>query len=91
MKLVLFACGPCDFTTRALALPMRDVELALARHLAGQWGDIGADLEEANRKAVASGGDICSVHASSDGTWFSLTTTTTDPRRTVVRVVGETD
>lgn len=51
-----------------------DVERALGKHMRRDWGDCGEDDIAANRRSLAEGGRILSVHQTSVGVKFWIVT-----------------
>ena len=64
-----FAAGQMVITPAALdALTRRDIDVALQRHLGGDWGEVcDADRQE-NELALTQGFRLFSVYRASDGT-----------------------
>jgi hypothetical protein len=70
-----FQTGNVIFTTEALRrLPTEDVYHALARHRAGDWGDIATDGARRNDRALIDGKRICSVYQVHIATEFWIIT-----------------
>ncbi len=69
-----FPLGPCHITPGALAeLSHDDVQLALARHVGGDWGDVCDDDKQANDNALC-GGRLFSVYHTTAGVKFWIIT-----------------
>lgn len=51
-----------------------DVAKALARHAAGDWGDVCAEDKETNDAALSGGGQLLSDYTAMDGTKFWIIT-----------------
>jgi len=70
-----FPPGQLVITTNAQAqLPEADVRRAIARHLAGDWGDCSPDDREANDLALLDGARLFSVYDTADGQRFWIIT-----------------
>lgn len=70
-----FSPGRIFITRAALqVLPSFEVFSALARHLAGDWGEVGEEDWQANEAALVRGERILSVYKTSDGTKFWIIT-----------------
>ena len=66
-----FSPGRIFITRAALAvLPSFEMSCALARHLAGDWGEVDREDWQANDVALVRGERILSVYKTSDGTKF---------------------
>jgi hypothetical protein len=71
---IKFAPGRLLATPGAMALPPEDVQAALARHLQGDWGDVGQEDAQANEDALLSGERLLSVYHTRDRTKFYIIT-----------------
>jgi hypothetical protein len=70
-----FRLGHIVSTPNALSqLTQDDILLAIRRHQAGDWGDVGAHDREANDQALTEGTRILSVYHAVNGTKFWLIT-----------------
>jgi len=70
-----FPPGQLVITTNAQAqLPEADVRRAIARHLAGDWGDCSPEDREANDLALLDGSRLLSVYHTDDGRKFWIIT-----------------
>ena len=70
-----FPAGTIMITQGALAeLTWEDVSEALARHISGDWGDLGETYWIRNNHAVARGGCLLSRYVTPSGTSFWITT-----------------
>lgn len=70
-----FSPGTILATPNALSqLPQSEIQWALARHLAGDWGNCCLEDAEANDAALKSGGRLLSVYHSSDQIKFWIIT-----------------
>lgn len=67
--------GQIVATPNALArITQADITLALARHVVGDWGDLGAEDKEVNNQALAEGMRILSSYQAANGTKFWIIT-----------------
>jgi hypothetical protein len=70
-----FKLGHIVSTPNALSqLTQDDILLAIQRHQAGDWGNVGAHDREANDQALVEGARILSVYHAANGTKFWLIT-----------------
>ena len=70
-----FALGEVVATAHAMAtLPSIDMQLALQRHVTGDWGKVGKEDREANEQALLNGTRLLSVYESSKGVKFWIIT-----------------
>ena len=69
-----FPLGRVLFTRGAMTLPAGDVKAALARHRAGDWGELTPADARANDRAVEQGGAISSAYRAADGRAFWVVT-----------------
>ncbi len=70
-----FGLGQMVITAGALAaLSHEDVLAALARHAAGDWGELDPEDREANDRALREGGRLVSVYRSSQSVKFYIIT-----------------
>jgi hypothetical protein len=70
-----FRLGHIVSTPNALhQLTQDDILLAIQRHQAGDWGDVGAHDRVANDQALVEGTRILSVYQAANGTKFWLIT-----------------
>jgi len=70
-----FASGQLVITTNAHAqLSETDVQQAVGRHLAGDWGDCSPEDREANDLALLDGSRLFSVYHTEDGRKFWIIT-----------------
>jgi len=51
-----------------------DIQIALQRHMAGDWGDLDADDKQTNDLALKSGERLLSAYQSATGTKFWIIT-----------------
>jgi hypothetical protein len=79
---LLIPAAPCFHpgqlvSTRGVeeTLCFREVCVALARHLTGDWGEVDADIVEANEQGLSNSGPLASKYQSDQGTEFSFLTT----------------
>ena len=73
--LARFRLGRILTTTNALArLNNDDILLAIQRHQAGDWGDVGPSDREANDRALQEGTRLLSIYYSSQGLKFWIIT-----------------
>jgi hypothetical protein len=71
----LFVAGSLHATANATrAIPSGEMLAALARHLNGDWGDVGPDDWRANDRAVIDGSRIFSTYQTADGLKFWVIT-----------------
>ncbi|MCI0620629.1 MAG: hypothetical protein L0387_02985 [Acidobacteria bacterium] len=64
----LFAPGRVSATAKAATvLRCEDLVLAMARHLAGDWGEVDAEVWERNEAHLKAGGRLSSRYTSADG------------------------
>jgi hypothetical protein len=67
--------GQVVATTHALAdLSFANIHAALARHRAGDWGEVCPEDRAANEEALVSGGRLLSVYRAENGTKFWIIT-----------------
>jgi hypothetical protein len=64
----------CITPAAAKAVPAEEVLRAIARHAAGDWGDLDASDTQANETALQHGGRLFSVYAASTGQKFYVIT-----------------
>ena len=70
-----FEPGQFVITAAALdALPRPDIDMALRRHLDGDWGDVCEDDRKENELSLAQGLRLFSVYRASNGTKFWVIT-----------------
>ena len=76
--------GQIVATPNALAhITQADITVALARHVVGDWGDLGAEDKQVNDQAVVDGMRILSAYQAANGTKFWIITEA-DRRTTTV-------
>lgn len=59
------------------AVPSLDMDAAVGRHVAGDWGHASTALREQNDQARRDGGRLLSVHRTSTGVTFLVTSDAT--------------
>ena len=64
----------CITAAAAKAVPPDEVVKALARHAAGDWGDLDAHDRAANEQALREGGRLLSVYQTAEGCRFYVIT-----------------
>lgn len=70
-----FSLGEVVATAHAMAvLPSPDMQLALQRHVVGDWGDVGKEDRQANEQALLKGTRLLSIYGSSKGVKFWIIT-----------------
>jgi len=70
-----FRLGPVLATPTVLEyVNQTDILAALARHVTGDWGELDADDQRANDRAVKTGERILSVYRAANGTKFWVIT-----------------
>lgn len=70
-----FALGQIVATAQAMAILTReDIQLALERHVRGDWGNLGKEDLRANEQALLDGARLLSVYESSAGEPFWIIT-----------------
>ncbi|MHB9009165.1 MAG: hypothetical protein ACYDC1_19825 [Limisphaerales bacterium] len=70
-----FALGTlCITPTAATAIPAPEVLVALAHHVAGDWGRLSPDDWLENERALVTGGRLMSVYDAADGRSFYVIT-----------------
>lgn len=70
-----FSLGQVVATAQAMAtLANTDMQLALQRHVTGDWGDVGKEDREANEQALLNGTRLLSIYRSSKGVKFWIIT-----------------
>jgi hypothetical protein len=70
-----FPLGRVVITTNALeAVPADQAQRALARHAAGDWGELCDDDRELNDGSLRDGGRLFSAYRAGDGTRFWVIT-----------------
>ncbi len=70
-----FAPGTILVTTRAQEqLPQYELQRALARHIAGDWGDCAREDADANEAALQNGDRLLSVYHTADHIKFWIIT-----------------
>ena len=70
-----FRMGRIVSTPNALqSLTSDDIHIAIARHQAGDWGDLDAEDCQANDQALVNGARILSVYHAANGTTFWIIT-----------------
>jgi len=70
-----FAFGRIVATPNALSkIPNEEILAALARHVRGDWGDLGKEDRDANEQALIDGGRLFSRYWSSSGIKFWVIT-----------------
>ena len=70
-----FALGEVVATAHAMAtLTNIDMQLALQRHVTGDWGKVGKEDRAANEQALLNGTRLLSVYESSKGVRFWIIT-----------------
>lgn len=69
-----FSLGAIVATFGAQAIPRDEVGAALARHAAGDWGDVCEDDRQANETALQNGTRLLSVYRARAGTRFWVIT-----------------
>jgi hypothetical protein len=75
MSTMRFGLGRTVITANALAvLPDHEVGNALARHVSGDWGDVGEEDRLANEEALRDGTRLLSVYRSATGIRFWIIT-----------------
>ncbi len=80
-----FSLGDMAITHGAItSLDQASVKLALARHAAGDWGNLNADDRRANEEALASGGRLVSIYKTASGVKFYIITEADRSRTTVL-------
>lgn len=85
----LFPLGRIFATPGALAvLGPEDILLALHRHAAGDWGDVGEEDKKANQAALKDGARLLSAYVSRAGVSFWVITEA-DRSVTTVLLPGE--
>lgn len=71
----LFSLGSVVITATANeCLDSSEVQIAIRRHLGGDWGELDAEDIEANERALANCGRILSSYKASDGIAFWVIT-----------------
>lgn len=72
---ISFPLGQVVITPSAMdAIPPPEVQAALARHAAGDWGDIGEDDRRENELSLRQGLRLLSVYQRKQGTRFWIIT-----------------
>ena len=75
MKRPKFALGEVVATAQAMAtLTSVDMELALQRHVTGDWGKVGKEDRQANERALLTSDRLLSSYQSSSGVKFWIIT-----------------
>jgi hypothetical protein len=70
-----FLLGQIVATAHAMAsLDNFDVQLALQRHIQGDWGEVGKEDRAANEQALLNGARLLSIYRSSKGVKFYVIT-----------------
>lgn len=70
-----FALGEVVATAQAMAtLTAADIQLALQRHVTGDWGKIGKEDRQANERALLNSSRLLSIYQSSTGEKFWIIT-----------------
>ncbi|MGA3266522.1 MAG: hypothetical protein ABSE16_06850 [Verrucomicrobiota bacterium] len=69
-------------------LTQSDILVAIGRHQAGDWGDVGEDDRTRNERALAEGGRLWSVYHAGSGVKFWLITEA-DRNHTTVLLPGD--
>ena len=69
-----FPLGRVLMTPAAMSLAAGDVQAALVRHRAGDWGNLSPADARANDRALEQGGAISSAYRAADGTEFWVIT-----------------
>lgn len=70
-----FALGQIVATAQAMAtLTMKDIQLALQRHVSGDWGEVGKEDRTANEQSLLDGARLLSAYESSAGMKFWIIT-----------------
>ena len=70
-----FPLGQIVATAHAMAtLPGPDMQLALHRHVTGDWGKVGKEDRQANEQALLNGTRLLSIYESSKGVKFWIIT-----------------
>ena len=70
-----FPLGRLVATTNALRhLSAEDIQLALRRHLTGDWGDLDEHDRQENERALILGNRLLSVYRGANGTRFYIIT-----------------
>jgi hypothetical protein len=74
-RIPLFPMGQLMATPGAIeALTHADIQLALSRHLTGDWGDLNDEDRHSNDKALKLGDRLFSVYHGANGTKFWIIT-----------------
>jgi len=88
-KPVMFELGQIVATPGVLAAASRgEILSALARHAAGDWGDVDDEDKTANDEALVTGARLFSAYSTSNGVRFWIVTEA-DRSSTVVLLLGE--
>ena len=75
LPIAKFRLGKIVSTPNALdQLTQEDILLAIGRHQAGDWGDVGEDDRTANERALVEGTRLWSVYHAESGVKFWLIT-----------------
>lgn len=70
-----FSLGQIVATAQAMAtITKEDIQLALERHVKGDWGEVGIEDGEANEQALLDGERLLSVYEASGGETFWIIT-----------------
>ena len=70
-----FSLGEVVATAHAMAtLTNIDMQLALQRHVTGDWGKVGKEDRQANEQALLNGTRLLSIYQSSKGVKFWIIT-----------------
>ena len=70
-----FSLGEVVATAHAMAtLTGPDMQLALQRHVTGDWGKVGKEDRQANEQALLNGTRLLSIYESSKGVKFWIIT-----------------
>lgn len=75
VQAVSFPLGALVATSNAVAvIPLTDIRAALARHAAGDWGDLCEEDRLSNEEALACGERLLSAYSTSEGVGFWVIT-----------------
>ncbi len=69
-----FSLGAIVMTPSVAVIGPDDMKAALARHAAGDWGDVCASDRKANDRAVKNGNRVLSTYRSDSGIVFWIVT-----------------
>lgn len=71
---VSFPLGNIVGTAGSMALPKADIQVALRRHMANDWGDLPEEDWQVNDSSVKTGDRLMSSYKAIDGTEFWIIT-----------------